>query len=145
MINPDGQIILSAEGYDNIADSNFQDLLAENSYKPVICISLKKYLLQVVTDVKIQPKVKDLHLLEPIEMDVLKAMREGRVKELKIIMGNNTKTKDLIKTYSGEVPMDEAMQIAERFLGKKHVGLEMKSSDGRVVTYSYNSRNIYKN
>jgi hypothetical protein len=121
------------------------DLIIEQfDYAPVLVISLRKYLYDLLSDPTAQDKIEALSVLKPVELEVLSALRQGNVSELKILFDNKSSSKDLVFTYKGVASNEELNRISAMFYGKKHVKLEMKSNDGKTVLYEYQVRKRHK-
>lgn len=147
VINQKGDFELYQPNPGNFADgvNNHYNLIIEQyDYEPVIIISLRKYLYDILSDPNAQDKIENLDVLKPVELEVLSALRQGNVSELKILFDNKSSSKDLVFTYKGVATNEELNRISAMFYGKKHVKLEMKSNDGKTVLYEYQIRKRHK-
>jgi DNA-binding transcriptional MerR regulator len=120
--------------------TSLSEFIAELDYQPMAIISFRRYLLDIVLDKKLQSKVLDISPLDKVEWEVINTMREGNLKELKIIFDPKEAKKDIVKTYSGVSSAKEIEKVMAQFYQKKHVKLTMKSSNGKTVQYEYQRR-----
>lgn len=111
---------------------------------PLVVLPLKRYVHQLMTEAQFTSKVESLGLLNEVEQEVIKTMREGKVQELKIIFDKNDEHTDLVYQWQGSVNQEDLYSVTDRFIDKKHVGLEMKSNDGKTIQYVYQDRKRFK-
>ena len=88
---------------------------------------------------------QQLGLLNEVESEVIKAMRENNLKELVITFDPEGNYKDLTYTWEKSIKQEDMENVLNQFLGKKHVSLTMKSNDGKTVQYEYQNRKRIKN
>jgi len=138
-------LVVGADGRVEIASEeewskDYAQIQETFNYQPLITIALKKYLLQLTSDVKLVSRVEQMNILNNVELEVLRTMRSGKVQALKLIFSSENPHTDLVYTFKGMVPEKDMVLIMDRFRGKKHVELTMKTNDGKTVAYEYQAR-----
>jgi hypothetical protein len=113
-------------------------------YQPVVIISLRKYLYQMIANPNYQKKAGSLNILSSIELEVLKLIREGQVKELTIDFNKKSKKKYLIQKYTGAVDQKEWIELAQQFLQKKYDRLQCTNVDGQTIQYERIKRSKFE-
>ena len=88
---------------------------------------------------------QQLGLLNEVELEVVTAMRQNKLKELVITFDPKGDHKDLTYTWKKSIKQEDMENVLNQFLGKKHVSLSMKSNDGKTVQYEYQNRKRIKN
>ncbi len=127
-------------GLINGINQHYSLIIEQFNYEPVLVISFRKYLYKLVEDPSYHQKIEGLNVLKPVELEVLKALRQGTVSELKIMFDKKSDNKDLIFTYKGTATTEELNDIVAMLYNKKHVKLEMKTYDGKTILYEYQFR-----
>ncbi len=120
--------------------TGYHELHESLNNKPIIHLPMKRYLLQLISDAKLVSRVEQMNILNNVEMEVLRAMRQGTLSELRIIFDPKDQHADLVYTYKGVVPENEMSKVLDRFRHKKHVQLSMKTNDGKTVSFEYQDR-----
>jgi predicted flavoprotein YhiN len=88
---------------------------------------------------------QQLGLLNEVELEVVTAMRQNKLKDLVITFDPKGNHKDLTYTWEKSINQEDMENVLNQFLGKKHVSLAMKSNDGKTVQYEYQNRKRIKN
>jgi DNA-binding transcriptional MerR regulator len=144
LIAPQKSITYCLQGKSDQESANFQSQVLQSieniGYDSVVVISFRKYLLQLMVNPELSPKIENSGTLTSIEWEVIKAIREGSVSELQIIFPKKGNHKDLIYKFDGRASLSDIDQITKRFCDKKHAKLQMTSSDGEHVSYQYEIR-----
>jgi hypothetical protein len=112
---------------------------------PLVILSLKRYLYTLMSEPTQVSTAQQLGLLNEVESEVIKAMRENNLKELVINFDPKGNHKDLTYTWEKSIKQEDMENVLNQFLGKKHVSLSMKSNDGKTVQYEYQNRKRIKN
>ena len=112
---------------------------------PLVVLSLKRYVYTLMSEPAQVSTAQQLGLLNEVESEVIKAMRENKLKELKITFDPEGNHKDLTYTWKKSIKQEDMENVLNQFLGKKHVSLTMKSNDGKTVQYEYQNRKRIKN
>ena len=112
---------------------------------PLVILSLKRYLYTLMSEPTQVSTAQQLGLLNEVESEVIKAMRENNLKELVINFDPKGNHKDLTYTWEKSIKQEDMENVLNQFLGKKHVSLSMKSNDGKTVQYEYQKRKRIKN
>jgi hypothetical protein len=112
---------------------------------PLVILSLKRYVYMLMSEPTQVSTAQQLGLLNEVESEVIKAMRENNLKELVINFDPKGNHKDLTYTWEKSIKQEDMENILNQFLGKKHVSLAMKSNDGKTVQYEYQNRKRIKN
>ena len=112
---------------------------------PLVILSLKRYVYMLMSEPTQVSTAQQLGLLNEVESEVIKAMRENNLKELVINFDPKGNHKDLTYTWEKSIKQEDMENVLNQFLGKKHVSLAMKSNDGKTVQYEYQNRKRIKN
>jgi hypothetical protein len=112
---------------------------------PLVILSLKRYVYMLMSEPTQVSTAQQLGLLNEVESEVIKAMRENNLKELVINFDPKGNHKDLTYTWEKSINQEDMENVLNQFLGKKHVSLSMKSNDGKTVQYEYQNRKRIKN
>jgi DNA-binding transcriptional MerR regulator len=112
---------------------------------PLVILSLKRYVYMLMSEPTQVSTAQQLGLLNEVESEVIKAMRENNLKELVINFDPKGNHKDLTYTWEKSIKQEDMENVLNQFLGKKHVSLSMKSNDGKTVQYEYQNRKRIKN
>jgi hypothetical protein len=112
---------------------------------PLVVLSLKRYVYTLMSEPAQVSTAQQLGLLNEVESEVIKAMRENKLKELKITFDPEGNHKDLTYTWEKSIKQEDMESVLNQFLGKSHVSLTMKSNDGKTVQYEYQNRKRIKN
>ncbi len=136
LIRPDGRVDYTSE----TQDETLANYLSEHDAESILVLPLKKYILVLVSTKKLEDKVGNMALVTQVEMEVLQAMRQGTLSELRIIFDPKDQHADLVYTYKGVVSDHEMSKVLDRFRHKKHVQLSMKTNDGKTVSFEYQDR-----
>jgi hypothetical protein len=112
---------------------------------PLVILSLKRYVYMLMSEPTQVSTAQQLGLLNEVESEVIKAMRENKLKELKINFDPKGDHQDLTYTWEKSINQEDMENVLNQFLGKKHVSLSMKSNDGKTVQYEYQKRKRIKN
>jgi DNA-binding transcriptional MerR regulator len=112
---------------------------------PLVILSLKRYVHTLMSEPTQVSTAQQLGLLNEVESEVIKAMRENNLKELVINFDPKGNHKDLTYTWEKSIKQEDMENVLNQFLGKKHVSLSMKSNDGKTVQYEYQNRKRIKN
>ena len=112
---------------------------------PLVILSLKRYVYMLMSEPTQVSTAQQLGLLNEVESEVIKAMRENNLKELVINFDPKGNHKDLAYTWEKSIKQEDMENVLNQFLGKKHVSLAMKSNDGKTVQYEYQNRKRIKN
>ncbi len=112
---------------------------------PLVVLSLKRYVYTLMSEPAQVSTAQHLGLLNEVESEVIKAMRENNLKELVITFDPEGNHKDLTYTWKKSIKQEDMENVLNQFLGKKHVSLTMKSNDGKTVQYEYQNRKRIKN
>lgn len=143
LVDSDGQIYLSSDNVkpdSPLAEKPFQELLSEHRDEPILILPLRKYLYKLATTARYEDRIADMQILNPVEQEVIGMMRNGSLKELRIIFDPKKKHTDLVYTHSGSVDQNMMHEVVDRFRERKHVQLTVKSSDGKTVQFEYQNR-----
>lgn len=133
------------DGTHSLDDPDYFTKLRESiDYHPMVVVSFKKYLHQLISSEKLAPKVRKINILSDIEWDVLNAMQEGKAKELKILFNGKDKSKDVVATYTGKASNAEIQKVTDIFLKKKHTQLHFKRNVGEETHFEYTERKRYE-
>ncbi len=122
----------------------FAKLREDLDYHPMVVVSFKKYMHQLISSEALVLKVKKINLLSDVEWDVIKAMQEGKAKELKIVFNGKQKSTDVVATYTGKATKAEIHKVADIFVEKKHTQLHFKRNGGEETHYEYTERKRYE-
>ncbi len=120
--------------------NDLDEIIHGFDFLPLTVIPLKKYTYEFLSEPLQLERVKRLGLLNEVEQEVITTMRKGEVSELKIIFDKNDNHNDLIFTYKNSVSSQDLQMVMDKFISKKHVGLTMKSNDGKTVHFEYMKR-----
>ena len=112
---------------------------------PLVILSLKRYVYMLMSEPTQVSTAQQLGLLNEVESEVIKAMRENNLKELVINFDPKGDHQDLTYTWEKSINQEDMENVLNQFLGKKHVSLSMKSNDGKTVQYEYQKRKRIKN
>ena len=112
---------------------------------PLVILSLKRYVYMLMSEPTQVSTAQQLGLLNEVESEVIKAMRENNLKELVINFDPKGDHQDLTYTWKKSIKQEDMENVLNQFLGKKHVSLSMKSNDGKTVQYEYQNRKRIKN
>jgi hypothetical protein len=139
-INQDGEIDFIKEDHKMINEVN-----KAIKTGPLVILSLKRYVYMLMSEPTQVSTAQQLGLLNEVESEVIKAMRENNLKELVINFDPKGNHKDLTYTWEKSIKQEDMENVLNQFLGKKHVSLTMKSNDGKTVQYEYQKRKRIKN
>ncbi len=139
-INQDGEIDFIKEDHKMINEVN-----KAIKTGPLVILSLKRYVYMLMSEPTQVSTAQQLGLLNEVESEVIKAMRENNLKELVINFDPKGNHKDLTYTWEKSIKQEDMENVLNQFLGKKHVSLSMKSNDGKTVQYEYQNRKRIKN
>jgi len=139
-INQDGEIDFIKEDHKMINEVN-----KAIKTGPLVILSLKRYVYMLMSEPTQVSTAQQLGLLNEVESEVIKAMRENNLKELVINFDPKGNHKDLTYTWEKSIKQEDMENVLNQFLGKKHVSLAMKSNDGKTVQYEYQNRKRIKN
>ena len=139
-INQDGEIDFIKEDHKMINEVN-----KAIKTGPLVILSLKRYVYMLMSEPTQVSTAQQLGLLNEVESEVIKAMRENNLKELVINFDPKGNHKDLTYTWEKSINQEDMENVLNQFLGKKHVSLAMKSNDGKTVQYEYQNRKRIKN
>ena len=139
-INQDGEIDFIKEDHKMINEVN-----KAIKTGPLVILSLKRYVYMLMSEPTQVSTAQQLGLLNEVESEVIKAMRENNLKELVINFDPKGNHKDLTYTWEKSINQEDMENVLNQFLGKKHVSLSMKSNDGKTVQYEYQNRKRIKN
>lgn len=139
-INQDGQVGFIPEDLDM---GNYVNESIKTG--PLVVLSLKRYVYTLMSEPAQVSTAQQLGLLNEVESEVIKAMRENNLKELVITFDPEGNHKDLTYTWEKSIKQEDMENVLNQFLGKKHVSLTMKSNDGKTVQYEYQNRKRIKN
>ena len=112
---------------------------------PLVILSLKRYLYTLMSEPTQVSTAQQLGLLNEVELEVVTAMRQNKLKELVITFDPKGDHQDLTYTWEKSINQEDMENVLNQFLGKKHVSLSMKSNDGKTVQYEYQKRKRIKN
>ena len=139
-INQDGEIDFIKEDHKMINEVN-----KAIKTGPLVILSLKRYVYMLMSEPTQVSTAQQLGLLNEVESEVIKAMRENNLKELVINFDPKGNHKDLTYTWEKSIKQEDMENVLNQFLGKSHVSLTMKSNDGKTVQYEYQNRKRIKN
>jgi sporulation-control protein spo0M len=112
---------------------------------PLVILSLKRYVYMLMSEPTQVSTAQQLGLLNEVELEVVTAMRQNKLKELVITFDPKGDHQDLTYTWKKSIKQEDMENVLNQFLGKKHVSLSMKSNDGKTVQYEYQNRKRIKN
>jgi hypothetical protein len=112
---------------------------------PLVILSLKRYVYMLMSEPTQVSTAQQLGLLNEVELEVVMAMRQNKLKELVITFDPKGNHQDLTYTWEKSINQEDMENVLNQFLGKKHVSLSMKSNDGKTVQYEYQNRKRIKN
>ena len=112
---------------------------------PLVILSLKRYVYMLMSEPTQVSTAQQLGLLNEVELEVVTAMRQNKLKELVITFDPKGDHQDLTYTWEKSINQEDMENVLNQFLGKKHVSLSMKSNDGKTVQYEYQNRKRIKN
>ena len=112
---------------------------------PLVILSLKRYVHTLMSEPTQVSTAQQLGLLNEVELEVVTAMRQNKLKELVITFDPKGDHQDLTYTWEKSIKQEDMENVLNQFLGKKHVSLSMKSNDGKTVQYEYQNRKRIKN
>ena len=112
---------------------------------PLVILSLKRYVHTLMSEPTQVSTAQQLGLLNEVELEVVTAMRQNKLKELVITFDPKGDHQDLTYTWKKSIKQEDMENVLNQFLGKKHVSLSMKSNDGKTVQYEYQNRKRIKN
>jgi len=118
----------------------FDELLAKYQDEPVLILPLRKYLYKLITTEKFETRIHGMQLLNDVEGEVIRIMRDGNLRELRIIFDPDKSHTDLVYTHSSIGDQATLNKLIDKFKDKKHVQLVVKSNDGKTVHYEYQNR-----
>ncbi|MCB9246237.1 MAG: hypothetical protein H6606_07375 [Flavobacteriales bacterium] len=142
-VDSSGEIFLSSDNVKSeseLPEKPFQELINEHRNEPMLILPLRKYLYKLTTTARFEDRIADMQILNPVEREVISMMREGNLKELRIILDPNDKHTDLVYTQTKSIEQKDMQEVIDRFKERKHVGLVLKSNDGKTVQYEYQNR-----
>ena len=122
----------------------FVKLREAMDYHPMIVVSFKKYLHLLVSNEALSAKVKKIDFLSEAEWDVVKAMQEGKAKEITIVFNGKHKSKDVVLTYTGKASEAEIQKMTNIFFKKTYTELQLKRNTGEESHFEYTDRKRYE-
>ena len=134
LVDQDGKSQLSLFGESKSSPSN----LMQNS--PYITLPLNRYVNKFIVNTASEENLKEYRLLQKDEIKILSQIRRGDLKELKVIFGNDGKSKDIVLICTGSISENELINLAKSLRGRKYSELKLTTRDGNSVHYEYTQR-----
>ena len=125
-----------------------QEIHKQLEYKPFIQINITGLLMNLLTDESKGLLLEKTGLLATEEIEVLRALREGKVKNVSIqYHGAHVQNpQNMIIEYKrkGVVDKKKYQYITDALFSNKHATIEIKRNDGEILSYDTTIKKIVK-